>query len=178
MDYVSSSTMAAQTNYSAALVRRDLSLFHRKGQRGKGYPVGELCRIIERLLQVDQRQRVLLVGVGHLGSALARYRGFSEAGLDIVGFFDTDSKKIGKPIGNGVVQDFLHLEEANGRLKAKLGIIAVPADQAQRVADALVKAAIKCILNFAPILLQVQKGVEVRHVDVARELQILAHYLT
>lgn len=177
-DYVSSELLSEVTLVSPALVRRDISSLTDVGQRGRGYPVDHLRDEIARVLNLDRRHPVVLVGAGNLGTALLGYRGFAEQGFEVVAVFDKDRRKVGHRIGQLVIEDAAALMERVPYLGARIAVLAVPADAAQEVADLLVEAGVRCILNFAPVFLDVPEGVRVKHVDLARQLQLLSYYLT
>jgi len=173
----SSDELAVLANLNAAKVRKDLSYLGSYGTRGVGYDVEQLRFEIRRALGLTSGWRLAIVGAGNLGSALANYGGFSDGGFGVVGVFDADVKKVGRKIGGLVVEHFDHLEEAVAERKIDIGVLAVPASAAQEVADRLAASGIKSILNFAPTVIQVPDGVEVRRVDLSTELQVLGYHL-
>jgi redox-sensing transcriptional repressor len=130
-----------------------------------------------RALGLTRDWAVAIVGIGNLGSALARYQGFAERGFAIVGLFDADPAKVGMKIDGLEVEPLGDLEEAVAQRGVSIGVVAVPAGFAQEVADRLVAAGVRSILNFAPIVLSLPSEVEVRRVDLSTELQILSFYL-
>ena len=176
---VSSEALAAKCGVSSAKFRKDLSYLGSYGTRGVGYDVSYLTYHISRELGSAQPWGVVIVGVGNLGRALISYRGFTSRGFAIVGLVDNHPDVIGESItlselGNLValkVRPLVELETI-----AQIGVIATPADCAQGVCDRLVASGIRSILNFAPVVLEVPNGVEVRKVDLAVELQILAFH--
>lgn len=175
---VSSAELAAAAGVNPAGLRRDLSFLGSHGVRGVGYDVANLIDEMRRVLGAHHHFRVALVGIGNLGQALAGYAGFGGRGFDIVALFDVDQQKIGREVGGVRVR---HLSEAAGVCAAEsitIGLIATPEPVAQQVADALVDAGIHSILNFAPGLVTVPAGVEVRRVDLSLELQMLAFHET
>lgn len=174
---ISSSELGERTNLSDAQVRKDLGRFGQFGTSGAGYKTGELKVVLEKILGKDKTWNVAVVGVGHLGSALLTYPGFKERGLNIVAAFDADARKIGRQVKDVTVRP---PEELPGEIKEKkisIAIIAVPAKDAQGVADELVKAGVECILNFAPATLMVSEEVKVKDVDLSRELETLSYFL-
>ncbi|MEV4900365.1 redox-sensing transcriptional repressor Rex [Citricoccus sp. NPDC055426] len=173
---VSSAELAQLTGASPAVLRRDLAGLGQLGRRGVGYPVATLQQAISRALGLVEDQPVVLVGAGHLGSALAGYAGFEERGLRLCAVLDADSHLIGQRRGAVVVQPIDELEDAVSTSRARLAIMAVPTTAAQPVADRLVAAGIRGLLNFAPVDLTVPPGVSVRAVDLSTELQILAFH--
>lgn len=173
---VSSAELARLTGASPAVLRRDLAGLGQLGRRGVGYPVATLQQAISRALGLAEDQSVVLVGAGHLGSALAGYAGFEERGLRLCAVLDADPHLIGQRRGAVVVQPIDELEDAVATSRARLAIMAVPTTAAQPVADRLVAAGIRGLLNFAPVDLTVPPGVSVRAVDLSTELQILAFH--
>jgi redox-sensing transcriptional repressor len=173
----SSDELAALANLNAAKVRKDLSYLGSYGTRGVGYDVAQLRFEIRRALGLTSGWRLAIVGAGNLGSALANYGGFSDGGFGVVGVFDADAKKVGRKIGGLVVEHLDQLAEAVDERSIDIGVLAVPAAAAQDVADRLAASGIKSILNFAPTVIQVPDGVEVRRVDLSTELQVLGYHL-
>jgi redox-sensing transcriptional repressor len=173
---ISSEELAELAAVNAAKVRKDLSYLGSYGTRGVGYEVQFLTYQIQRELGLNQSWPVVIVGAGNLGQALANFTGISERGFHIVGVVDKDESKIGTVVGGVRVK---HADELTQIVHSKLvsiGIIATPASQAQEAAEALVKAGVGSIMNFAPTVLSVPRGVHVRKVDLALELQILSYY--
>jgi redox-sensing transcriptional repressor len=171
---VSSTELADAVGVSAAQVRRDLASLGHLGQRGVGYDADGLTSAIRARLGVDRRWRAVLVGVGHLAKALVKYRGLGEHGFDLVGLYDSAPGVVGTSIGGLKVEAVTSLASRVKKLKAELGIITVPAESAQGVADALVSAGLKGLMNFAPVRLKVPSSVQVISVDLAIQLQQLA----
>jgi redox-sensing transcriptional repressor len=175
---VSSERLAEMAGVNAAKVRKDLSYLGSYGTRGVGYEVEYLLLQISRILGLTRDSPVVIVGVGNLGHALAKYRGFAARGFRIVALVDADPSKVGEAVGDLVVRPLDDLpriaaEEEEG---VAIGIIATPASAAQDVADRLVAAGVSSILNFAPAIVTVPRGVSVRKVDLSIELQILSFY--
>lgn len=171
---VSSAQLADSSGVSADVLRRDLSGLGHLGQRGVGYPVEVLRQAISQALGLNQDQSVVLVGAGHLGTALAGYTGFAERGLRICAVVDADPALAGTPCGPLSVQPLEELTTVVEDSGARLAILAVPAAAAQKVADLLVRAGVQGILNFAAVEVSVPPGVSVRAVDLSAELQLLA----
>jgi len=171
---VSSSRIASACGVTDAQVRRDLAALGSLGQRGIGYEAKELTSAIRAALAIDRTWPAVLVGVGNLARALLRYRGFRAQGFDIVGLFDADPAKIGQEIEGLAVEPVSSLGERAAKLGAELAILTVPADAAQDVADALVKAGVRGVLNFAPVLLKLPPKVKLVTVDLAIQLEQLA----
>ncbi len=173
---VSSERLAVLAGVNAAKVRKDLSYLGSFGTRGVGYEVEHLRYQMARQLGLTQDWPVLIVGVGDLGHALAKYDGFLERGFPVVALVDADAGKVGSVVEGLEVHDVARLGEIVAAAGVTTGIIATPAAVAQEVADQLVAAGVRSILNFAPVVLSVPPGVSVRKVDLAMELQILAFY--
>jgi len=174
---VSSQQIAKATGVTPAQVRKDLAYFGEFGTRGVGYNPRELYNYIMKILGLDRRWAVVIVGAGRLGAALSMYKGFAERGFDIVCIFDEDPEKIGKKIGNIEVRPMEELSEKVKEYSVKLGIVAVPASAAQEVVDIMVKAGIRGIINFAPVNVSVPEGVVLRRVDLASQLEYLTFHL-
>ncbi len=173
---LSSERLAEMAGVNAAKVRKDLSYLGSYGTRGVGYDVEYLLFQINRVLGLTQDWPVVIIGVGNLGSALAKYRGFSARGFRIVALIDADRTKVGDTVSGLVVQSLDDLPAIVEREKVAIGIIATPASACQDVADRLVAAGVRSILNFAPAVIIVPPGVSLRKVDLSIELQILAFY--
>ena len=173
---VSSETLARMAGVNAAKVRKDLSYLGSYGTRGVGYDVEYLLYQITRELGLTQDWPAAIIGVGNLGRALASYKGFSERGFRITSLFDVDESIIGKKVGGMVVRHLDELKEACVDEGIAIGIITTPPVSAQEVADRLVDAGVKSILNFAPSVVNVPPDVSVRKVDLSIELQILSFY--
>ncbi len=174
---VSSQELGERINVTAAQIRKDLSYFGEFGKQGIGYDVEKLLHHIERILGLNQHWPVVLVGVGYLGQAIARYDGFRAAGLQIVGLFDSDPTKIGQPVGELTIGDYSQLQAVVRTQHVRLAIIAVPATHAQTVADLLIEAGVRAILNYAPIVLQTPDDVWVRSIDPVAVLHSMTYYL-
>jgi redox-sensing transcriptional repressor len=175
---VSSEELAARSGTTAAQVRKDLSLFGTFGKRGLGYDVEELETRLRGILGLEQRWRVALVGAGRIGAALFGYENFRRQGFYIEAVFDTDPAKVGEQWNGLVVQPDEAMERVVEEVGIEIAVIAVPARSAQRVADRLVRAGVRGILNFAPTRLTVPANVEVKSVDMALEMEGLSYALT
>ncbi|MET0740373.1 MAG: redox-sensing transcriptional repressor Rex [Candidatus Nanopelagicales bacterium] len=173
---VSSEDLAAAAGITSAKLRKDLSHLGSYGTRGVGYDVAFLLYQIARQLGLTQDWPVVIVGLGNLGHALANYGGFSSRGFRVVGLVDADPRIRGKRVANLEVEPLDLLDDVVRRTGAVIGVIATPASAAQEVCDRLVVAGIRGVLNFAPVLLSVPADVDVRKVDLALELQILAFH--
>lgn len=174
---INSVGIAEMAGTNAAQVRKDLSYLGEYGTRGIGYEVDELTAHLMRWLGITEHRRAAIVGFGRLGSALQGYGGFSERGFNIVAVLDADPDKIGAEAGALVVEALSDVEAVFERERVEIVIVTVPARAAQAVADAVVRAGAKAILNFAPVRLEVPNDVVVRQADVAAELQILSFHL-
>lgn len=175
---ISSKELARLCNLNAAGVRKDLSYLGSAGMRGVGYCVKELVERIRRRLGLTENRAVAVIGVGNLGSALANHGGFGNRGFRIAGLYDADPAKIGRQTAGITIRPLEQLPEDAESAGISVGIIATPAEVAQKVADTLSEAGVPSILNFAPAVLSVPEGVHLRQVDVATELQILGFYMT
>jgi redox-sensing transcriptional repressor len=173
---VSSEELARLAGVNAAKVRKDLSYLGSYGTRGVGYDVEYLLYQITRELGLTQDWPTAMIGIGNLGRALASYKGFSERGFRITALFDNDDNVIGEEVGGVIVRHVDELKEAVAEEGLCIGIISTPPSGAQEVAEKLVDAGIKSILNFAPSHVNVPPDVNVRKVDLSVELQILSFY--
>lgn len=171
---VSSEELANAAGVGSAKLRKDLSFLGPNGVRGVGYDVMRLRAKIESALGLDRGHKVVLVGVGNLGEALARYGGFGRRGFSMVGLFDRNPDRVGLDIDGLVVRHVDDLDDACRELEATIGVIATPDESAQEVATAFVSGGVECILSFSPVTLDVPDRVEVRRVDLAVEMQVLS----
>jgi redox-sensing transcriptional repressor len=173
---ISSGLLAEGAGVNSAKVRKDLSYLGSYGTRGVGYDVAYLIHQVRRELGLTQHWPVLIAGAGNLGRALANYKGFAERGFRIVALVDAAEGTIGERIGTFLVEDIQRLNRIVRREDVAIGVICTPAGAAQEVADRMVAAGIRSILNFAPAVITVPEHVSVRKVDLSIELQILAYY--
>lgn len=171
---VSSGQIADAVGVNDAQVRRDLAALGHLGQRGVGYEARELAAAIRAALGIDRTWRAVLVGVGNLARALLRYQGFRAQGFEIVGLFDADPGKVGQVVEGLAVDSVARLGERVNALRAELAVLTVPAEAAQAVADGLVTAGVRGILNFAPVLLRLPPRVRLVTVDLSIQLEQLA----
>jgi len=174
---LSSAEIERRTGISSGQVRKDLSYFGEFGKPGRGYEVATLVEHLSSIMGLDREQPVLIVGAGNLGSALAGYPGFPQSGVQVVAIYDNNYSKIGRKIWDLEILDVQRLPELNREMKARIGVIATPAAAAREVADLMVEAGVKVILNFAPTRVAVPEGIVGRNVDMTQELQILCYYL-
>jgi redox-sensing transcriptional repressor len=172
---ISSSQLGSSLGINDAQVRKDLAFFGQFGYPGIGYRIEELTGELRRILGIDRVWPSALIGLGNLGRALLRYRGFRNRGFHIVAAFDSDPKKIGQNHDGLVVQPTEALASAVSSLDIGLAIVSVPAEAAQRVADQIVACGILGILNFAPLALVVPPTVSVVAVDLSVQLEHLAY---
>ena len=174
---VSSEELGARIGVTAAQIRRDLSYFGRFGKQGKGYDVAVLTDGIQRVLKLDSCWPVALVGFGQLGRAIAHYRGFETNSFRISAIFARNREHVGDQVNGVVVMHEARMPVVIPELGIRIGIIAVPAENAQDVADRLVESGVGAILNYAPIILRVPDTVRVREIDPTGALQSLTYYL-
>jgi len=176
---VSSDDLAEQIGVTAAQIRRDLSYFGKFGKQGKGYDVSTLVAEIERILNLDRQWDVALIGYGHLGQAIAAYKGFDPSSFRISAIFDRNPKHVGAISDEGaLVMADTEITRVVREQNIRLGIVAVPASAAQEVTDALIAGGVTAILNYAPAILRVPAGVWVREVDPTGAMQSMTYYLT
>ncbi len=176
-EITSSHELGRQLGISSAQIRKDLSHFGEFGKQGTGYNIASLSAELQRILHVDREWKVALVGIGDLGRALANYGGFAHRGFRITHLFDRDPNKIGQIIGN---LEILAVDGMRAVLRAdrvEVAMITTPAGAAQAVADELVEAGVRAILNYAPIALSVPASVRVQYIDPVLHLQRMVYYL-
>jgi redox-sensing transcriptional repressor len=173
----SSQELGELLGISSAQIRKDLSHFGEFGKQGTGYNIAYLCGQLEEILKVNGVWPVVLVGAGYLGHALVSYNGFENRGFRIVTVFDSAPEKIGRQLGQVMIESIEHIPEIINRYHCQIAIIAVPADGAQDVADRLIDAGVKSILCYAPITLTVPKHVRVEYIDPVIQLQHMTFYL-
>lgn len=174
---VSSEELSTAAGVNSAKLRKDLSYLGSYGTRGVGYEVAVLVGQIERVLGLTRQHKVAVVGIGNLGHALANYGGFPGRGFPVEALFDIDPDLIGVPVGGIPVTHLDDIPQVCADRQISIGVIATPPAAAQTVCDRLVAGGVQCILNFAPVVLQVPEHVEVRKVDLAVELQILSFHV-
>jgi redox-sensing transcriptional repressor len=172
----SSEDLASAAGVNSAKLRKDLSYLGSYGTRGVGYDVEYLRYQIAREIGVTQDWPVVIVGIGNLGHALANYSGFRSRGFRVVALLDADPAREGEVVAGVEVRPFDHLEQIVSEHDVAIGVIATPALAAQDVADRMVACGVTSILNFAPSVIAVPDGVDVRKVDLSIELQILAYH--
>ena len=175
---MSSEELAGAAGVNSATLRKDLSHLGSSGTRGVGYDTARLVEHIERLLGLTRHHSVAVVGIGNLGHALANYGGFPDRGFPVTALFDVDEDLIGISVGGLPVDHIDSIPAVCVEREVTIGVICTPSVAAQSACDLLVAGGVRCILNFAPVVLQVPDDVEVRRVDLAVELQILSFYET
>jgi redox-sensing transcriptional repressor len=173
---VSSEELAGAAGVNSAKLRKDLSYLGTYGTRGVGYDVDYLRYHIAREIGLTQDWAVVIVGIGNLGHALAKYSGFASRGFRIVALLDSDPARVGERVGNLKISALDDLDDIVAKCAVAIGVIATPAAAAQEVCDRLVACGVSSVLNFAPALLTVPDHVDVRKVDLSIELQILAYH--
>lgn len=174
---ISSAELGARLGITPAQIRKDLSFFGEFGKQGTGYDVLYLRDQLKNILHLNRQWPAVLVGAGNLGRAIAQHGGLGERGFRIAAIFDRNPQKIGQQIGGVEVENIDMLPIVVRRRKLRIAIVAVPANEAQRVTDALVASGIKAILSYAPIRLHVPETVQVRYIDPVITLQEMTYYL-
>lgn len=173
----SSQELGEHVGISAAQIRKDISQFGEFGKQGTGYSIGYLLDKLREILKVDRIWDVALIGAGDMGHALANYQGFQNRGFRIMAIFDNNKEKIGNKIGEFVILDAEKIVEGIKAANIKIAMLTVPAPAAQSVADKLIQAGVRAILNYAPISLNVPNNVKVQYIDPATHLQRMTYYL-
>ncbi len=174
---ISSQELGDIIGVSAAQIRKDISQFGEFGKQGMGYSIPFLIQKLRHILKVDRTWDVALIGAGDLGRALVHYQGFRNRGFQIKMVFDNDPNKIGKPLGDFIIQDATKMVEIIREAGIQIAMLVVPATAAQEVADQLVKAGVRAILNYAPTHINVPPDVHIEHVDPTMHLQHMTYYL-
>ncbi len=177
MHTTSSHELGERVGISAAQIRKDISQFGEFGKQGMGYHISFLSDKLREIMKIDRIWDVAIVGAGDMGHALAHYQGFVNRGFRITMVFDNDRTKVGQKIGEFVIQDITTMTEEIQRAGVRVAMLTVPAPAAREVANMLVKAGVKAILNYAPISLSVPENVRVQHIDPATHLQRMTYYL-
>jgi redox-sensing transcriptional repressor len=173
----SSQELAERLGISAAQIRKDLSQFGEFGKQGTGYQITFLTEQLQKILHIDHDWDMIVVGAGGIGSAIARYKGFTNRGFNVRYIFDNDPEVIGSKIGDFIVHDYACMVETIRAHAIKLAMLAVPTSIAQEVTNKLVEAGIQAILNYAPISINVPQGVLIQYIDPALHLQRMTYYL-
>lgn len=173
---ISSAELASKTGFTPEQIRKDLAYFGAFGTRGVGYDVVSLSRRITRILGLHRGVDAALIGAGHLGVALARYNFSRRKDVRITAVFDVSPQKIGTDLNGVIIQSEQEMVETIRARGIKIAILAIPASEAQNVADLLDQAGIEAILNFAPAKIRVNPSITVQNIDLTIELQSLAYY--
>ncbi len=178
-DRISSQEISDYTNVNATQIRRDLSAFGKFGKRGVGYNIESLLGEIRKILRTQGQHNIALIGAGRLGQAIASSAIFAEHGINIAAVFDTDPEKVGRTVGQLPVREYERLAETVREKNIIVGVLAVPADSAQKVANDLVDAGVRILFNYSEALLDVPQDVSVHTSNPAVELlYALYFYLT
>jgi redox-sensing transcriptional repressor len=175
---VSSDELARRGGTTSAQVRKDLSFFGSFGKRGLGYAVPELATSLREILGLGKEWKVVIVGAGKIGAALAQYRGFRQRGFVIVAAYDCNHDKIGRELEGIEIRDIARFEDDVMKAQPDIAVLAVPSDQAQHLLDRVAKTGIKAVLNFAPVQLHAAGDMTVKTVNMAMELEGLTFALT
>lgn len=173
----SSQELGEHVGISAAQIRKDISQFGEFGKQGTGYSIEYLLNKLREILKVEHIWDVIVVGAGDMGHAVANYQGFMNRGFNVVAIFDNDKSKVGQTIGSFTVEDTEIMNDRIKDLGVKIAMLTVPAPAAQIVADQLVQAGVRAILNYAPISLNVPGNVKVQYIDPSIHLQRMTYYL-
>jgi redox-sensing transcriptional repressor len=177
MKTTSSQELGEHVGISAAQIRKDISQFGEFGKQGTGYSIPFLIDKLREIMKVNRMWDVAIIGAGDMGHALARYQGFTNRGFRVVMIFDNDPLKVGQKVGEYTIEDTSKLVDRIRSAKIKMAMMTVPASTAQAVADKLVQAGVKAILNYAPISINVPDNVHVQYIDPATHLQRMTYYL-
>jgi redox-sensing transcriptional repressor len=175
---ISSDELARRGGTTSAQVRKDLSFFGSFGKRGLGYSVPELTDSLREILGLRKEWRVIIVGAGKIGTALAQYRGFRQRGFRVIAVYDRDPKKVGTQWDSMTVRDMATIEQDIAKEEPDIAVLTTPGDEAQAVVNQLIGAGIRALLNFAPVQLQVPADVTLKNVNMAMELEGLSFALT
>lgn len=173
----SSQELGEHVGISAAQIRKDISQFGEFGKQGTGYSIEYLNNKLREILKVDRIWDVVVVGAGDMGHAVVNYQGFTNRGFHIVAIFDNDKDKVGQVIGPFKVEDTESMVERIKEMDVKIAMLTVPASAAQAVAEQLMQAGVRAILNYAPISLSVPNNVKVQYIDPSIHLQRMTYYL-
>jgi len=173
----SSQELGEKLTISPAQIRKDLSQFGEFGKQGTGYNIEFLVNNIQTILKINKDWDVALIGVGDIGHALANYKGFSHRGFKISKLFDNNPSKVGEKIGKYTVLDASSMKSEIKNAGIKVAMLAVPSQVAQRIAEELIEAGVKAILNYAPTMLTVPPEVQVQNIDPTVHLQYMTYYI-
>ncbi len=173
----SSQELGAELGISAAQIRKDLSFFGGFGKQGTGYAILYLVERLQEILKVNQVWDIALIGAGNLGKAIAQYQGFANRGFRVVMVFDNDPAVTGTQVGKFTVQDSAGMIQAIRQAGVKMAMLTVPASAAQKVAEILVEAGVRAILNYSPTALTLPDEIQVEYIDPILQLQHMTYYL-
>ena len=173
----SSHELGQRLDISSAQIRKDLSHFGEFGKQGTGYHIPYLIDQLQRILHLTGEWEVAILGAGYLGHALANYKGFQSRGFRVVCVFDVDAERVGKPVGDLVVEHVDDLEKSIKHRNIQIAILAVPVDVVQELTDRLVEAGVKSLLSYVPVHLNVPEGVQVSYSDPVIQMQRMTYYL-
>ena len=173
----SSQELGERVGISAAQIRKDISQFGEFGKQGTGYSIPFLIDKLREILKVNRMWDIVIVGAGDMGHALSRYQGFTSRGFQVAMIFDNDPSKIGQKVGDCTIEDAAKMGDRIRTARIKMAMLTVPAASAQEVADQLVQAGVKAILNYAPTSINVPENVHVQHIDPSTHLQRMTYYL-
>jgi redox-sensing transcriptional repressor len=176
-EITSSKELGARLGISSAQIRKDLSQFGEFGKQGTGYNIAFLIQQLQRILHVDRVWDVALIGSGDLGHAIAHYGGFIDRGFRIVSVYDNDTKKIGERVGKFIVRDTANMVKEISDQEIRVAMLAVPAAEAQGVADRLIDAGVQAILCYAPTSLKVPPNVRIQYIDPVLHMQRMTFYI-
>ncbi|MSQ30075.1 MAG: redox-sensing transcriptional repressor Rex [Dehalococcoidia bacterium] len=174
---VSSQKLGEELGVTPAQIRKDLSYFGRFGKQGRGYSVARLLEELKAILGLDRRWKVVVIGIGRLGRAIASYPGFEGQGFDIIALYDAATSLVGTEIEGQRVRNVASLDSDLKKIAVDIGIVAVPVEFAQDVVDTLVDAGVHAILNYTPNRVQTPSNVEVRHINPVLFLQSMTYHL-
>jgi redox-sensing transcriptional repressor len=175
---ISSKQLGESLHLTDAQVRKDLAYFGQFGHPGIGYRVEDLILEVRKILGTDKVWNVVLIGAGNIGRAMGGYRGFDKKGFRVIAVFDNDPAKVGRKLGAFTIQPLSEIADTIQKQAVKLAIMAVPAESAQDIADQLITAGVRGLLNFAPVSLTVPQNVALNTVDMAVQLEQLAFQVT
>lgn len=174
---ISSDGLAKKFHLNSAQIRKDLAYFGEFGVRGVGYYIEDLRKQLTKILGLDRRHSVGIIGAGRLGTALADYYGFAQSNFTVAALFDADKKKIGQKVGEIEIFDIKTFAQTVRKYKIDVAVIAVPAEFAQEVLEQVINSGIKAVMNFAPIPLRVRGDVKIKNVDLTISLESLSYFL-
>ncbi len=176
VEVISSKELSSETGFTAEQIRKDLAYFGAFGTRGTGYQTSYLREKILKIIGLDQKTPIIIIGAGHLGIALTRYNVTNNPYVRVIAVFDNDPEVVGQKIMHIEILGVSEMERIIREYNIKVAVLAVPADKAQQVVDELTGYGIRAVLNFAPTKINVPAGIQVHNADLAIELQSLIYY--